>query len=247
MADKFRFVPADQAEAENQQEINLLVAAVKKAKNAAQKDNAVAALWEKIVPDVRNGIKSFNCSTEEKKELEQQAYFKLANSAEIWRESGAKFSTYFFMVVKNLFIDRAQNKKRQNDLAHSSAYATHEIGRRSQDTEMALASREVADKIRNYAVAWISNGTLRIEEALALGLRFALGAEFVKNLLVNFKDVDSKIDRLKNIRNIDLNNADLDVEMDETSIADLLGYKSQGAISKIIQRGINKISSILKI
>lgn len=246
MADKFRFVPADQAEAKNQQEINLLVAAVKKAKNAAQKDNAVAALWEKIVPDVRNGIKSFNCSAEEKKELEQQAYFKLANSAEFWHGSNSKFSTYFFVVVKNLFIDRARNKKRQNDLAHSPAYATHEIGRRSQDTERALASKEMADKIRNHAVAWISDGKLKLEEALALGLRFALGAEFIKSLLVNFKDADSKIDRLKNIRNIDLNNAGLDLEMDEISIADLLGY-SQGAISSLIKKAIAKIKNELKI
>lgn len=240
-------VHEDQGKANEQQEINLLVAAVKEAKNAAQKDEAVAKLWEKIVPDVRNGIKSFNCSTEEKKELEQQAYFKLASSAEFWHGSDTKFSTYFFVVVKNLFIDRTRNKKRQNDLAHFSVYATHEIGRRSQDTEMALASREMADKIRNHAVAWINNGTLKLEEALALGLRFALGAEFIKNLLVNFKDADSKIDRLKNIRNIDLNNASLDLEMDVTSIAHLLGYKSHGTTSNLISGALQKIKNELKI
>lgn len=246
MSDKFRLVHADKEKAVEQQEINLLVAAVKEAKNTAQKDKAVAALWEKIVPDVRNGIKSFNCSTEEKKELEQQAYLKLANSAESWQGLDAKFSTYFFAVVKNIFIDRTRNKKRQNDLAHSPAYATHEIGLHSQDPEMALASREIADMIRNRTVEWVSDGTLKLEEALVLGLRFALGAKFIKNLLVNFKDVDSKIDRLKNIRNIDLNNANLGLEMKESEIANLLWY-SHGATSSLIKKAIAKIKNELKI
>ena len=218
-----------------------------RSKDSFAKNKAVTELWKRIVVDVHDEIENTNCAAEEKEDIEQQAYLKLAHSAEAWEGAKANFGTYFFVVVKNLFLDYSRNKKNRNDLSHSPAYAIHEDGLRNQSAEMMLASREVADKIRNHAVAWINDGKLKLAEALALGLRFALGAEFIKNLSVNFKDAGSKRDRLKNIRNIDLNNADLDLEMDITSIAHLLGYKSQGEASKLVSRAIAKIKNELKI
>jgi len=247
MSEKLRSISVDPEKTEKWREINALATAVKKAKTAPQKNKAVTELWKVIVVDVRDEIENFNCAAEEKEDIKQQAYLKLAHSAEAWEWAKTNFGAYFFVVVKNLFLDRRRSQKYRNDLSHSPEYAIHEDGLRNQSTEMMLASREVADKIRNHAVAWINEGKLKLEEALALGLRFALGAEFIKNLSVNFKDAGSKIDRLKNIRNIDLNNADLDLEMDVTSIAQLLGYKSQGEASKLVSKAIAKIKNELKI
>ena len=94
MSEKSHRISASLERARESEAVNELAMVVKSAQSASEQKKAAEELWLKILPSVRAGIKNLGCLPEEKDDLEQTAYLKLANSARLWQNAGTKTSQH---------------------------------------------------------------------------------------------------------------------------------------------------------
>lgn len=234
---------------EKQLKINALALAVKNAKNGEERKRGAEELWLKIRPDVLGMIIAMY-NKKDAEDIAHDAYFKLFRSIERWDGVSSNFYTYFFKVVKNSVIDqvreRAAEASRESDKKSDDDSLETEQNRNARNDKIEIHDQIAINQIKSRIVGWVKSGKLEVVEAAVLMLYFGLGEGLIKDLVENFKEKKTKDDPLKNLRNLYFNNLDFDSEMDETSIATLVGY-TQGAISKIKARAIGKIKKELNI
>ncbi len=257
MAERTRGMDGELEKEKLKEEINKLAQEAAVAKNEGEKREIIYQLWLKIKPGVlgysrrlfykhRSTMDSFRPEVEIN-DLEQEGYMKVAAALANWNEVD-DFNNYFITAIKNNFLthvrESLKTKNVSDRIKSERDYTASDYNQKS--AEGGYEDKITINKIKSKLVDWVKSGELQTAEALVLILRFGLGEDVFKQLSDLEKSSQDEL-LFKILNNIDIKNVDFNLEMDQASIAQLLGYKSQGTIFKIITRGINKVRAILKV
>ncbi len=249
MSDKFRSVPADQEEAENNK-MEEIVSQLKNAKKKTEKIKLLDELWFQIKPEVSRvvsglGLKYKNLLDRYKPgtktgDLESEAYEKLRDDYDKFIRAD-NFYNYFITAIRNNFFNnyvRRGMMDKNNKLGMEESFLQSEYSQNKDSPEENIAINEIKDRL----IGWTKSGLLSSTEAMVLILHYGLGEKLVKEFVKEFKN-ESVLSVLQNINFV---HVDFNAGMTFKGIASVLGL-SNGTPKGIESRAVTKIKNELKV
>jgi len=92
-----------------------LVQALKLRKSDTEVDKAYSALYTKYYTFMINSFSKKTRNIEDAEDIVSEAFEKLINKVHMYNEHSAAFSTWFYTIVQNVFIDKLR-KRREREL-----------------------------------------------------------------------------------------------------------------------------------